>query len=51
MIELHHVETFAGAACCKITELPNYKAAPLKALRNLSTSSAHFRFSFTIPRI
>jgi hypothetical protein len=25
-------ETFAGAACCRITELPNCKAAPLQTV-------------------
>ena len=31
-IELPHVETFPGAACCKPTELQYYKAAPLQAV-------------------
>ena len=30
-IELPHLETFPGAACCLATELPTYKAAPLQA--------------------
>jgi hypothetical protein len=30
-IELPHLETFSGAACCLATELPTYKAAPLQA--------------------
>ena len=30
-IELLNHETFSGAACCQLTELPSYKAAPLQA--------------------
>src|ERR1700733_10026059 len=29
-VELHHVETFSGAACCQPIELQYYKAAPLQ---------------------
>ena len=31
-IELPRVETFPGAACSQLIELPRYKAAPLKVL-------------------
>jgi len=30
-IELRGLKTLAGAACCKLVELPSYKAAPLQA--------------------
>src|ERR1700678_1380887 len=31
-IELPHLETFPGAACCRPIDLPGYKAAPFQAL-------------------
>ena len=34
LIELQRVETFTGAACCQLIELPSYKAAPLQAVGN-----------------
>ena len=35
-IELPHLETFPGAACCQPIELPGYKAAPLQAFGPLN---------------
>jgi hypothetical protein len=42
-IELHHVETLSGAACCQPIEGQYYKAAPLQAL-GASTPSCHTSF-------
>jgi hypothetical protein len=36
-IELPHLETFPGAACCQPIKLPSYKAAPLQAFGSTST--------------
>ena len=34
--KLRNAGQFSGAACCQLAELPNYKAAPLRALGRLS---------------
>ena len=49
-IELPHVETFPGAACCQVTELTRGKAAPLQAVGSATMIwSAGWR-SFPLPK-
>ena len=50
MVNSRDAGQFSGAACCRLAEQPNYKAAPLQALGRLSAIALDLPPSRRLPR-